>query len=301
MKKFLLVLLILGMMVNPVLGADINDFKRGDDSEVIKGAESISDIDTLLEAYLSDPLARLLGSSIAGVELTWTDANTITVEIGRVACKSAGGVLRFRENTSTFTIDLSTSSDTSGVDKVGDVDKASSWFHIYANADADATTFTGCASLSASAPDGPTYFRYIGSVYNDAGQDMLAWFWTGRGSYAVVEWDIPIVITTTISAGAWSGATSCALGMPSTSEKALFGLYVGDTTAQSASIAVIPNGGDETAPSAPNEISVNTASAAGHISGQFFSATDSSQQIKYYNGAGDEVTSVNVDAFILER
>jgi hypothetical protein len=44
----------------------------------------------------------------------------------------------------------------------------SSTYYLWAVADADATTFTVMISLSNTAPTGATYYRKLGSFYNDA-------------------------------------------------------------------------------------------------------------------------------------
>ena len=300
-KKLLGVLLILGLTLNTAFGAD--KWMEGTGASPVAGSDSVSDLDTLIDASIVNPLDRLLTDMVRGCTLTWTDANTITVGIGQITC-SDGSVQRMRENTSTFTIDLSTSSDTSGVDKVGDVDKASSMFHIYANADADATTFTGTASLSASAPDGPTYYKYIGSVYNDSGQDMLAWFWSGGGNDVRYMWDIPRNATTTLSDNTWSAALDCSSFIPFSSTLGIFGLSANDSGVAKAGLWIRPAG------SAWYTGAFNETGAAFGIwdqhsdaaaSGQRQCATDSSQQINYANNAGDSSITINVEGFIFSR
>ena len=292
MRKLFLALLILGLVVNPVFSAD--KWMEGDGSDVISGTDSVSDVDTLLASSSTNPLDRLLDKYLTGCSLTWTDADTITVGIGSVACEDAGGVHRFRENTSTFTIDLSVSSDTAGVDKVGDVDKASSWFYVYANADADATTFTGCASLSDAAPDGPTYFRLIGAVYNDAGQDMLAFYQRGD----IVMYDIPRNMSTTLSNNAWTDGSTlakgdCATLIPSISEMGIFGLLAVEGGTE-CGVWIRPN--DSTwATDNSNAVFAGNDD----VGGQRFCATDTSQVINYQTQTDDTAVRIDVEGYII--
>lgn len=296
-KKLLVIFLILVLPINMAFSVDL--WMEGTGADVYTGAaDSVSDIDTLLAASAINPLDRLLSTYINGFTLTFTDANTITVGIGEVVC-SDGSVQRWRKNTSTFTIDLSTNSVTSGVDVNGDVDKASSWFHIYLNADANATTATGCASLSEASPTGVTYFKYIGSVFNNSGQDMLAFFWSGDGNDVRYMWDIPTSATSTVSAGAWSGAIDCSSSIPFSSKLGIFGLSVVDTSNE-AWILIRPNG-STWATNKSQGISVKTGGADNEIGGQRWCATDGSQQIQNYNHAGDASTAVYVEGFVFQR
>ena len=240
MKKTLLTFLSLILLVPQVFGADISDFKRGDDSDVIKGTDNISDADTYLENYLSDPLRRALATYVNGCALTRTSATVITISVGEVVCSNgAGTIARFRQNTSTVTMTITTSG-VGGLDTGSEA--SSTWYHIYADADADATTFTAIASTSASAPTGVTYYKYLGSVYNDSAGDLRNFYWFGYGNLALVMLDVPVNITTSVSAASWSSATSCAIAIPTTSTLAIFGLHSQEATAGSAGIWIRLNG-----------------------------------------------------------
>ncbi len=298
-KRWLAIFLILALPINMALAADL--WMEGDGSDVYTGAaDSVSDMDTLLAASAINPLDRLLSTYINGVTLTWTDADTITVGVGEIVC-SDGSVQRFRKNTSSFTIDISTFSATSGCDKDADKNKASSWFHLYANADADATTFTGTASLSESTPTGVTYFKYIGSVFNDAGQDMLAFFWRGDGNDVAYMWDIPINETTTVSDNTWSGALDCSSSMPFSSEMGIFGLSSTHNASFLVGIWIRPNG-TTWATNGSNGIWSDTSDGtSSEIGGQRQCMTDGSQQIQYFNQSGNNTTRVDVEGFRLKR
>jgi len=267
---------------------------EGTGASPIAGGDNISDIDTLLDSSVINPLDRLLDKYISGCELTRTNATTITVEIGAVVCESGAGVHRFRENTATTTVDLSGGVGVGGLD--AEVEADDTWYHIYAVADADATTFTAIASTNASAPASITYYRYLGSIYNGrtSNSDIDDFKWTGKGDRAKIIWDVPYSATTTVSAGSWSGATSLATGMPSTSTEVILGLSAEHANNQ-AHIFVRPAG------STWGVNDANGITGTGWTAGQRSCMTDASQQINYRNGVGDTGTRITVEGFIIER
>lgn len=185
MKKILLVILVVLLSFGPAYAADINDWIKGDGTDSIEGTDSISDLDTLTTNYLQDPLDRLLTHYIYGCTLTYATAATITVGVGEVVCQNAGGTIRrFRKNTSTVTIDITADLDTGA-------EANSTMYHIYAIADADATTFTCEFSASSSAPDGATYYRYLGSVFNNGSGNFEIFDFLGYGNTCTVVYDSP--------------------------------------------------------------------------------------------------------------
>lgn len=165
-------LIAVSLIVSPVNAADL--WKEGTDADVVVGTASPSDIDTLLESNAFNPLDRLLDKYIYGCGLSYTSATTVTIAIGQVVCENSSGVHRFRENTSTTTVDISTS-DVGGLDTGSEA--ASTWYYIYAVADADATTFTAIISASSSAPTNASalYYRIIGRFYNDSSSNIRNW------------------------------------------------------------------------------------------------------------------------------
>lgn len=289
------------LFVTNCYGADINDFMRGDSSDVIKGTDNVADVDSLLTNYLVDPLERLLTESIHGCELTWATNATVTIAVGEVTCyNSAKTIRRMRRNTSTVTITLPASGASGDSLDTGNA-AISTWYHVYAVADADATTFTGICSASASAPTGVTYYRYLGSFYNNAADNISNFSWSGKGSYCQIMWDIPINITTANSAGAWSGALSCAAGMPSTSTSAIFGLSVANAGSAYIYIAIRPNG-TTWSTEYSNGIRLNAVGDVANIGGQRLCMTDSSQQIQHYEPANQAgATRIDVEGYYITR
>lgn len=293
MKKFLVVLVLSVFLVfNYSYG--VTDWLQGTSTDSIQGTDSPSDIDTLLANYATDPLDRLLSHYIYGCTLTRASTSTVTVGIGEVVCLNAADTIhRFRKNTATVTVTMPDDLDTGS-------EEASTWYEIYAVADADATTFTCKLVKQGNTPTGITYYRYLGSVYNDSGNNLLNFTWYGKGATILTMWDLPIEITSTLSTGAWSSATSCATGVPSKTTCAIFGLSeTENSSSEDAGLWIRPNGTTWNTNSA-NGLA-GSSSESGEISCQRLCLTDSSQQIQYYNRAGDDATSITIEGYYITR
>ncbi len=104
----------------------------------ILGSRSISDIDLYSETNFR-ALDTTLANYRKGCEITYSSATTLIVGDGEVTCSdSAGTTRRFRKNTSNTS-----------------------------------TTFTVTISASSSAPNGVTYYKRLGSFYNDGSSNIL--------------------------------------------------------------------------------------------------------------------------------
>ena len=107
---------------------------------------------------------RLL-SNYQTCNLNYASVSTITVGIGEVVCSNSDGSLRkFRANTSATTVtwaDIDVSAEGS-----------STTYYVHAVADTDATTFTCKISTSETAPTGCTYYKSLGSFYNNSDGDI---------------------------------------------------------------------------------------------------------------------------------
>ena len=282
MKKLLLIFLGLLLATN-VYSADINDWSRGDMTDVVEGDETISTLDDQITNYMQAPLEKALANHITGCTLTITDDEVITVSSGSVVTTSASSVMRMRQNTSTATVD-NTAADVGGLD-TGAV-AADTWYYVYAVADADATTFTLILSASATNPTNAAalYYRLIGCALTDATSDWLKAYYFGDGNTVTVMWDIPTSITTTLSNGAWSAALDCSAVMPSISKLGIFGAMI-HRSAGDTNINLRPNGSTWSTGRA-----YGIAGGVGndvYDGGQLFCFTDSSQQIQYRTNSSD--------------
>lgn len=142
--------------------ADINDWMRGNGTDALQGSTNASLIDDYVTGYLQDPLGNLLFNYREGCMVEYASASTVTIGTGALCLRNSGDTIqRFRRNTSAVTLDITTDLDTGS-------EQVSQMYYVYAVGDADATTFTGIISESATFPTGVTYARKIGYFYNDA-------------------------------------------------------------------------------------------------------------------------------------
>jgi len=294
MKKLLVVLMML--IASNVFA--ISDWRQGNNTAPITGGQNPSDLDTNTENYAFAPLDKLLTNYVYGCTLTYASASTITVGIGEVNCTD-GTIHRFRKNTATVTLDMGVVG-VGGIDSGSGAEAADQWYSVYAVADASATTFTVICGKQGTALSDVTYYRYIGSFYNNTGFNIANFNWFGKGSIILITWDLPVNITTAVSAGAWSGALSCSAGMPSTSTMGLFGGYIYGTGSQNLYIRA--NGGTSSVGDYDNALA--TVTSAWFSNGHLTCATDSSQQIQQYtliNSGGGTTISISLLGYYLNR
>lgn len=150
-----------------------NEWREGTGADVYLGNTSQNTIDTQLVNYIQDPLDRLLANYRQGCAVSLGTVATVIVAPGEVTCYNTGAsVKKMRQNTGSTTVTMPTDLDT-GTEINGVT------YYIYAVADADADTFTCKLSLSNTTPTGVTYYRRLGSVYNDS-----------TGNFTIVSNDI---------------------------------------------------------------------------------------------------------------
>lgn len=161
MKKLLLLMLF---VLIAGYGHSATEWKLGTGTQPLLGTTLINDIDTQ-SVYITDPLERLLSNYRQNGLLSYLSASTITVAAGEVTCSNSAATIRkMRQNTSSTTVtwaNIDTGSEAT-----------STTYYVYAVADADATTFTIKLSTSSSAPSGATYYKRLGSFYNNSSGDI---------------------------------------------------------------------------------------------------------------------------------
>lgn len=126
-------------------------------------------IETLIGALgraqsYSDSLKNLLLSYKQGCKVDWKTVADLFVRAGEITIPDAAGNAAFRRNTADLIVtwaDLDTGAEA-----------VSTTYYVYAVADATGTTFTVKISTSASAPLGATYYKRLGSFYNNAAGDI---------------------------------------------------------------------------------------------------------------------------------
>lgn len=211
MKRIIALFLITVFITSNCFAVDINDWKRGDDSIPVKGTDLVSDIDTLISNYIVDPTSRQFTEYKHGANITWASNATVSISAGEVVCyNSAKTIRRMRRTTAAITITLPASGASGDSLDTGNA-AVSTWYYVYAVADADATTFTGICSASASTPTGVTYFRYLGRFYNNASDNITSMSVennegeTGFGAWSTTDIDAVALATDTVYLAATDG------------------------------------------------------------------------------------------------
>lgn len=182
MKKLALAL-ILTLAFQPI-GFSASEWDKAKPA----GTDDRSDLDTIIQAN-NEAVDRLVSNYRRGIVLSYSSASELTAGVGEVTCSNTAGTVRkFRANTAATTItwaDIDTGSEAN-----------STTYYVYAVADADATTATFKISASSTTPTGATYYKRLGSFYNNASGDIDA--------YSVTN-DIP---TEQVGLGQWTSGYS---------------------------------------------------------------------------------------------
>jgi len=148
------------------------------------------------------------------------------------------------------------------------------------------------------------YWRVIGAVRLDTDEKIHASY-AGFQRKDVWWYDVPVNMSTTLSLGAWTDASTQAKGdcstlIPAISQEGIFGLHAIDNNAQDTGVWIRPNGATWATNFANGIYSEAAGSSATTIGGQRQCATDSLQKINYYNLAGDSATRIDVEGFIFD-
>ncbi len=159
MKRIMILTLaiLLTFGVN-AFGSDQWEKIRFADDDLISVAPSLMRIN-------NEAIDRLLKNYREGTSLKYKDADTVTIEAGDIVCSNAGETIRrLRSNAADLDVDF-TDLDTGA-------EAGSTTYYVYAVADVDEVGFTAMISLSSSAPTGATYYKRLGSFYNNSGSDV---------------------------------------------------------------------------------------------------------------------------------
>jgi hypothetical protein len=111
----------------------------------------------------------LMLSNFSNCKITYTSATTISVSAGGVMVSNVGGTVRLMLANAAATSVTFTNIDTGA-------EEASTTYYVYAYPTNDATTDTTFlikVSKSATAPTGVTYYKRLGSFYNDASSNIV--------------------------------------------------------------------------------------------------------------------------------
>jgi hypothetical protein len=112
----------------------------------------------------TESLKNLLRGYVKNCYPYYKTAADLYVAAGEVSCVDASGNVRFRRNTDVTTV--------AWTEIDGGSEAASTRYYVYARADAAATTFTVLLSSNSTAPAGATFYKSLGSFYNDSGSNI---------------------------------------------------------------------------------------------------------------------------------
>ncbi len=154
MKRILLSLIVTCGLCSSVFAADQWDKTKFADATLIPDAPGLMRVN-------NEAIDRILEYKKEGSDVIYSSSTQTLVSSGAVACSNSGGtVRRLRTNTSATTVtwaNIDTGSEAN-----------STTYYVYAVADTDATTFTIEISTNSTAPTGATYYKKLGSFYNDS-------------------------------------------------------------------------------------------------------------------------------------
>jgi len=161
MKKLILLIMVLLISLN-AYSAD--QWTKTSPS----GSSNLSDLDTNIGAN-NEALDRLLSNYRNNVRISYNNVASVSISAGEIVCSNVdGSVRRFRKNTSSITSTWVVG--TNGLDAGSE--SSSTTYYVYAVADADAETFTILISTNSSAPTGATYYKRLGSFYNNSSSNI---------------------------------------------------------------------------------------------------------------------------------
>lgn len=295
---------------SPFSGSDVEDIQDDIDSQVptVTGTNSFTGTNTFSGTInLTGTVTGITGSSshaiVRGFELTPNtgDNTQVYVEPGTLFHGTTSV-----NKTARTTLDINTAAQYIGG---ADLSGANTWLYVYTDASGNILMHTTAPDKADTAGNTTgtkyyyyhiattTYYRFIGAIRLGAATTILNFHQSGN----LVLWDVPINITTALSAGVWSAATSCASAMPSNSLVAIFGLYSTQVGGSVSGVWIRPNG-SSLAADVENGIYIETPGGGNPaIGGQRISMTDSSNQINYFNDVGDSSTSIDIEGFYLNR
>jgi hypothetical protein len=141
------------------------------------------------------------------------------------------------------------------------------------------------------------YWRVIAAVRVDTDDQIHA---NGAGFQRENIWmyDVPISLTTTVSAGSWTSQPATT-AIPATSTFGLFGVLCSENATGSARVFLRPTGSTWSTDAENSLGGTDGLSGSNAWSGQRWCATNTSQSIDYQNQSGDDNTAIDVEGFMM--
>lgn len=116
------------------------------------------------QAY-NENYKNFLRSYKKGCDIEYKSVDDLYVRKGELGIPDGSGHVTFRRNTAEITVDWSML-DTG-------IEASATTYYIYAVADSSGTTFTILISANPTTPTGATYYRLLGTIYNNGGSDIV--------------------------------------------------------------------------------------------------------------------------------
>lgn len=162
MKRMSLIFLLVFILCGVASAAQWNN---GGTAQV-PGTINVSDLDYNMQNYVTGPLDRLLSGYREEMKVTYSSASQLSITAGEVMVSNADESVRLvLRNTAATTVtwaDIDTGSEA-----------VSTTYYVYAVASLiTSETATFKISASSTAPNGVTYYKKIGSFYNNASGDI---------------------------------------------------------------------------------------------------------------------------------
>ena len=164
MRKILSLVFALSLFCTPAYPA--NQWRESTGASSIPGTINPGTLDTNIFQNIVDPADRLLANYREGVTIQYASASTLTVTSGEITVSNSSGSIRlFQRNTG------NTSVSWSDIDTGAEA--TSTTYYVYAVvSSATDSTFTIKISTSSSSPSGITYYKKLGSFYNNSSGDI---------------------------------------------------------------------------------------------------------------------------------
>lgn len=228
---------------------------------------------------------------------SYVNATSVSVEASEMALfNGTGDDVVFKRNAAAATCSLA-------IGLLDGSEEATTWYNLYAIGDGANSAFTlGFLGQGTDPALHATYYKLLFPVLNDSNSDIFPFFQRDK----LVMWDVPVIITTTISSESWSGAIDCSAMMPAVSRGAIFGCYSQDAGSGLSSMTLKPNGSTwaHEASSRAVYVYVNaTGISVGGIGGQSYCATDEAQKIQHYDksGGGTLTIELALSGYVLDH
>ena len=183
-----------------------------------------------------------------------------------------------------------------GVSATGQVSLLGNITDLYANTSVGVEATGAVVGLYAYETDGSAtkqYWRIIGSIWEDGSSQIDRYFQESNQ----IMWDVPVDITTLISAGAWSSAVSCSAGIPIISQSGIFGCKVTGTAIEDLHFSIRPNGSTWT--TNVQDGLYQAGVPVGGLVGQRLCKTDNFQQIQHQEESDDNGVAITVEGFFV--